>query len=163
MSHRRRVLRKSEIKGLASEFETFRETFEFDYRKARVEIIENGGQLLLLDSRPILFRSEGRLVPTLFFKRYLESAPKIVVDRGAVPHVCNGADVMAPGVRKVEGAFSKGAFVIVVDETYRKPLAVGNALVDSEMMRDTQHGPVVETLHYAGDTIYRIARSLCKL
>jgi PUA-domain protein len=156
-------LSKSEIKGLACEFETFREAFEFDYRKARVEVVENDDeQLLLLDEKPILFRSEGRLVPTLFFERYIESAPRIVVDRGAIPHVCNGADVMAPGVRKVEGTFSKGAFVVVIDETYRKPLAVGEALVDSEMMRDVRRGPVVETLHYAGDIIYRIGRPLCK-
>ncbi|MBS7623137.1 DUF1947 domain-containing protein [Candidatus Bathyarchaeota archaeon] len=156
-------MRKSEIKDLVREFEAFKDAFEFDYRKARVEIIENDEPLLLLDNRPILFRSEGRLIPTLFFESYLEAAPKIVVDMGAIPRICNGADVMAPGVREVEGAFSKGGFVVVVDETHRKPLAVGNALVDSEMMRGVRHGPVVETLHYAGDTIYKIGRPLCKL
>jgi predicted RNA-binding protein (TIGR00451 family) len=35
---------------------------------------------------------------------------------GAVPHICNGADIMAPGIVKVEREFQARAMAVVVDE-----------------------------------------------
>jgi len=161
LSHRRQMLRKSEIRPLISEIQTFKNELEFDERKTRIEVIEiDGEQLFLFDDKPLLFKAEGQLTPTLFFERYITSAPKIAVDRGAIPHICNGADVMAPGIRKIEASFSKGGFVVVVDETHGKPLAVGRALVDSETMRRTERGPVVKTLHYVGDMVYNMSKAL---
>lgn len=155
------MLRKSEIRPLISEIETFKNELEFDERKTRIEVIEiDGEQLFLFDDKPLLFKAEGQLTPTLFFERYITSAPKIAVDRGAIPHICNGADVMAPGIRKIEASFSKGGFVVAVDETHGKPLAVGRALVDSETMRRTERGPVVKTLHYVGDMVYNMSKAL---
>jgi len=154
-------LRKSEIKPLISEIEMFKNELEFDERKTRTEVIEiDGEQLILFDGKPLLFKAEGQLIPTLFFERYIASAPKIAVDRGAIPHICNGADVMAPGVRNIEKSFLKEGFVVVVDETHGKPLAVGRALLDSETMRRTERGPIVKTLHYVGDKIYNTSKAL---
>jgi len=155
------MLRKSEIKPLISEIETFKNELEFDERKTRIEVIEiDGEQLFLFDGKPLLFKVEGQLIPTLFFERYITSAPKIAVDRGAIPHICNGADVMAPGVRNIEKSFPKEGFVVVVDETHGKTLAVGRALLDSETMRRTERGPIAKTLHYVGDKIYDTSKAL---
>jgi PUA domain protein len=155
------MLRKSEIKPLISEIEMFKNELEFDERKTRTEVIEiDGEQLILFDGKPLLFKAEGQLIPTLFFERYIASAPKIAVDRGAIPHICNGADVMAPGVRNIEKSFPKEGFVVVVDETHGKPLAVGRALLDSETMRRTERGSIVKTLHYVGDKIYNTSKAL---
>ena len=155
------MLRKSEIKPLISEIETFKNELEFDERKTRIEVIEiDGEQLFLFDGKPLLFKVEGQLIPTLFFERYITSAPKIAVDRGAIPHICNGADVMAPGVRNIEKSFPKEGFVVVVDETHGKTLAVGRALLDSETMRRTERGPIAKTLHYVGDKIYNTSKAL---
>jgi len=155
------MLRKSEIKPLISEIETFKNELEFDERKTRIEVIEiDGEQLFLFDGKPLLFKVEGQLIPTLFFERYITSAPKIAVDRGAIPHICNGADVMAPGVRNIERSFPKEGFVAVVDETHGKTLAVGRALLDSETMRRTERGPIAKTLHYVGDKIYNTSKAL---
>jgi len=148
------------MKTLIPQLTKYMNELEFGEREKRVEIVEVAGQeILLIDGEPFLFKSEGQLFPTLVFERYISSAPYVVVDMGAVPHICNGADVMAPGVRAVSGSFLKGEIVIVLDETHKKPLAVGKALYDSEAMGKISSGAVVETLHYVGDKIWKAARS----
>ena len=160
MSHHRRMFRKSEAKLLTEEIADFRDALEFNERETRMEIVETGGmELFLFDGKPLLFKSENRLVPTLFFERFVASAPRITVDMGAIPHVCNGADVMAPGVRAITGGFSNGEFVVVQDEKYRKPIAVGKALFDSEVMSKTTRGAVIKTVHYVGDEMYNLSKT----
>ena len=155
------MLRKSEIKPLLQEISKFRNSLEFDEKRTRTEVIEIENQMLVLfDGRPLLFKVETALVPTLFFDSYVSSSPKIVVDKGAIPHICNGADIMAPGVRGLEGTFSSGGFVVVVDENYRKPIAVGRALYDSGTLSTIERGAVVKTLHYVGDPIYNTSKSI---
>jgi len=82
-----------------------------------------------------------------------------VVDMGAVPYVCKGADVMAPGVVKVEGEFHKGDIIVIVDQKYGKPLALGESLQDSETTRSTKKGAVVKNLHYVSDKIWDLAKT----
>jgi len=80
--------------------------------------------------------------------------PRIVVDMGAVPHVVGGADVMAPGIRKVSGDFREKQYLVIVDEKHGKFLAIGKALIGSAQMVGTKKGRVVENLHYVGDLIW---------
>jgi malignant T-cell-amplified sequence len=84
--------------------------------------------------------------------------PRIVVDMGAVPHVAGGADIMAPGIRKVNGEFAERQFLVVVDEKHGKYLAVGRALVGSTPMSATKKGKVVENVHYVGDLIWEVIK-----
>ncbi|MEM3085679.1 MAG: RNA-binding protein [Halobacteria archaeon] len=77
-----------------------------------------------------------------------------VVDRGAVPHLCNGANVMAPGISAADTALRPGDLLVVREETHGKPLAVGRALVEgSAMVRGK--GKAVENLHYVGDELWK--------
>ena len=65
--------------------------------KSNVEAAETDfGQILLINGKPLLFKVGDNVLPTLFFTDILVLLPKVVVDMGAVPHVCNGADIMAP-------------------------------------------------------------------
>jgi len=154
------MLRKSETKLLTQELAGFKDALNFDEQKTRIEVVEfSDEELFLFDGKPLLFRAESQLIPTLFFERYIASAPRIIVDMGAVPHVCNGADVMAPGVRAVTGRFSNAEFVVVQDEKHGKPIAVGRALFDSEGIGKVTRGAVVKTLHYVGDQVYNICKS----
>ena len=160
MSHHRRMLRKSEAKLLTEEIAYFRDALEFDERETKMEVVEvSGMELFLFDGKPLLFKSEKQLVPTLFFERFVSSAPQITVDMGAIPYVCNGADVMAPGVRAITGGFLNGEFVVIKDEKYGKSIAVGRALFDSEAMRKTTRGAVVKTVHYVGDEMYNLSKT----
>jgi PUA domain protein len=79
---------------------------------------------------------------------------------GAIPYVCNGADVMAPGIVRVEGEFADGDLVLVVDEKHGKPLALGESLSDSESVRNTKEGAVVKNVHFVSDKIWNFAKTL---
>ncbi len=128
-------------------------------RKPRVELAEGPGvNVYFLEGVPLVANTRDGLVPTLLFEKALLLLPRLIVNMGAVPHLCNGADVLAPGVVKIEGAFVAGDFVLVVDERHGKPLAVASALVDSEAARGLQRGKVARNLHYVGDALWNMLR-----
>ena len=123
--------------------------------KATVEVIEaDVGEIYLLSGKPVLFKVEKRILPTLLFNEFSAEAPKIVVDMGAIPYVCKGATVMAPGIVRVEGEFGVGDLLLVTDMKHGKALAVGEALMDAATARGTKKGPVVKTLHYVSDKVW---------
>ena len=153
----RRSLKEKEAKKLLLEVtETFGTNIEqFLEPKIRVEMSETEtADLFLLNGKPLLARSDGTLFFTLFFEDVLPLFPQIVVDMGAVPYVCKGADVMAPGVREVKGDFKENSLLLVVDERHGKNLAVGLALFSSEEMKTITRGKTVKTLHYVGDKLW---------
>ena len=127
--------------------------------KTRVEVNETEtAEIFIFNGRPLLARSNGELFPTLRFESFFPHIPRIVVDMGAVPYVCKGADVMAPGVVGVKGEFEEKDFLLVVDERHGKPLAVGVALYSSEEMKTVNRGKTVKILHYVGDKLWNYLR-----
>ncbi len=129
--------------------------------RVNVEIVESSvGNVYLVNEKPLFFNLEERLWPTLLFQDFVSLAPKIVVDMGAIPYVCNGADVMAPGIVRVEGEFAMGDLVLIVDEKHGKPLAVGESLLDSYNVRNTKQGAVVKNVHYVSDKIWNFIKTL---
>lgn len=129
--------------------------------KMNVEVVESDvGTVYLMGGKPLLHRADDRILPTLHFSEFATRAPKIVVDMGAVPYVCKGADVMAPGIVRVEGEFNKGDLVLVVDMKHGKALALGETLMDAEIARQTKKGPVIKTVHYVSDKIWNYTKTL---
>lgn len=127
--------------------------------KTGVEVNETEiAEIFFFDGRPLLARSNGVLFPTLYFEELFSIISKIVVDMGAVPYVCKGADVMAPGVRAIKGEFKENNLLLVVDERHGKPLAVGVALFGSEDMKALNSGKIVKNLHYVGDKLWNYLR-----
>jgi PUA domain protein len=126
--------------------------------KAKVEALKVKGdkRLFFIENKPLLFAVNEELYPTLIFFEVLTCLPKIIVDMGAIPHICNGADIMAPGIRKVEGIFKKNSTVLVVDEKYGKAIAIGLALINSEDIEKSKKGKCVKNLHYVGDEIWKL-------
>jgi PUA domain protein len=123
--------------------------------KATVEVVESEvGEVYLIGEKPLLFKAGNKVLPTLHFTEFITATPKIVVDMGAVPYVCKGATVMAPGIVRIEGAFVKGDFVVIVDVKFGKALGMGEALMDSETAKNTKKGPIVKTLHWVSDKIW---------
>jgi len=115
-----------------------------------------------LNGRPVLTKVGDKTVPTLVFDEFVAAAPKVVVDMGAVPHVCNGANVMAPGIVRYEGEFGRGDFVVIVDMKYAKPLAVGEALCDINEARGVKQGVVVNNVHFVGDRLWSFIKQMQK-
>ena len=161
--HRRYALKSKQAKQLLNEISE-RLKINLDAilgSKANVEIVEaDVGKIYLVNGKPLFFKAEELLLPSLFFSEFILQAPKIVVDMGAVPYVCNGADIMAPGIVRVEGEFGKGALVLVVDVKYGKPLAVGESLYDTETTRSIKQGGVVKNVHFVSDKIWNFAKTL---
>ena len=127
--------------------------------KTRIEVNKTEtGDVFIFNGRSLLARSNGTLFPILSFEELLPHFPKIIVDMGAVPYVCKGADVMAPGVLSINGEFNEDDLLIVIDERHAKPLAVGIALFGSEEMKNVKRGKTVKILHYVGDKLWNHVR-----
>jgi len=128
--------------------------------KGRVELENTGdAEIVLIEGHALAVRKKGVLFPSLVNVESLKSLPKVTVDMGAVPHVAGGADIMAPGIRKIEGEFQEGSLVVVVDEKYGKYLAVGKSLMGSQIMSETKKGKAVQNLHYVGDEVWEAVKS----
>ncbi len=130
-------------------------------KKPAIELIKSERfDLFLLDGSPALVRVNDTLIPTLN-SPLVDLLPSVVVDMGAVPHVCNGADVMVPGIVRLDD-FPKDAVVVVRDEKYGKPLVVGKALLSSDEIRSSKRGRAIENLHYVGDRIWKLIKELSR-
>lgn len=122
-------------------------------RETQIVEIDEGRSLLLFEAF-VAAQLNQLVLPFLQSEKALALLPLAVVDAGAVPHICNGADVMRPGITRFEGTFTKNELVAVQEQRHGKYIAVGLALAnrpDAEAMRK---GPVLQTIHYVGDRFW---------
>jgi len=131
--------------------------------KPQVEVMEaQKVKVYVVDGRPLIGESEGNIFPTLLFEEQLSSLPKVVVDMGAVPYICNKADIMGPGITEIQGEFEPKNLVIVLDAKNRKPIAVAEAIYDSGTAASTKKGKLFRNLHCVGDEIWVTIREAGK-
>lgn len=162
-TQRRYPLKSKETKQVLEEVKRILEIDlePFIAGKSNVEVVESDvGEIYLISGKPLLYKTEKRILPTLLFTHFTDKAPKIVVDMGAIPYVCKGATVMAPGIVRIEGEFAKGDLVLVVDMKHGKALAIGESLMDSDNAKNTKKGPVVKTLHYVSDKVWDTLKTI---
>jgi PUA domain protein len=156
------ILKERESKPLIEELRRLPSLSQLS-NKLRVELeTANGDEVVFVDGEPLVFRRKGELIPVLVNTSTLNGLPRVVVDMGAVPHVVAGADVMAPGIRKVQGEFVANQLLGVTDEKHGKYLAIGKALIDSETMAGTKRGKVIENLHYVGDAVWEVVKEFMR-
>ena len=149
---KKRAMKRKDAKRLGEEAKDVLGTV--DSKSFMQAEAEDGATVYLLDGEALLAKREGTLFPTLIHPG-LDELPSIVVDMGAIPYVCNGADVMAPGIVEVRGRFSEGEFVVIRDVTHGKALSVGVSLASSEEMREMRKGKAIRNLHHVGDKIWQ--------
>lgn len=116
------------------------------------------GDVLIADGRIVAWRRGDRFWPTI--QGLLLRPPErawVTVDMGAVPHVTNGADVMAPGIVDADERVEAGDPVWIRDVDNEQPLAVGQASTDGPEMVAKAEDKVVETLHHVGDRVFELA------
>ncbi len=148
----RKVLRKKEIKSLA---EYLNETVLTD--KARVELVKDQKDEFIFIKKPLLFKfNEGWIytLHSILEKFNVKKYPKIKVDKGAIKFIANGADIMRPGIIEIDSNVEKDKVVLIIEETYNKPLAIGIALFDYSDMNEKETGKVIKTIHFVGDDIW---------
>ena len=113
--------------------------------------------LYLVDKKPLLMKRDGWVFPTVRGAIDRPFPERIIaVDMGAIPFVIKGADIMRPGVVSVTDDVRQGSPAIVVDERYRKPLAVVLALFDAPALRAETKGKVAKMIHHVGDTFWAL-------
>lgn len=113
--------------------------------------------LILVDGKPLLFEIEGHLFPTVRGALEMGLQKRVVtVDKGAIRFVSNGADIMAPGVIAADLEIKEGDFVIIVEETHRKPLAIGKALMGGAEMVEATSGKAIKSITHVGDKLWNM-------
>ncbi len=159
---RRYALKAKEAKQILDESsKTLKLDMQTLFGKSTVEVVESDvGEIYLIGGKPLLYKAGDKILPTLHFTEFTSKTPKIVVDMGAIPYVCKGATVMAPGIVRIEGEFGKGEIVLVVDMKFCKALALGESLLDSTLAKQTKKGPIAKTLHYVSDKIWDFTKTL---
>jgi PUA-domain protein len=156
----RTILKDRDAKPLVEELNKIPGLGQLSH-KSRVETERvKDSEIIFVDGQAIAFRRDGQLVPVLTNSSALKKLPRITVDMGAVPHVVGGADIMAPGVRKIEGTFGPKQLVVVIDEKHGKSLAIGASLYDESTLSATKKGKVITNLHYVGDLVWELIKPL---
>jgi PUA domain protein len=113
--------------------------------------------LILVDGKPLLLEIEGHLFPTVRGALEMGLQKRVVtVDKGAIRFVSNGADIMAPGVLEADPEIKEGDLVIIVEETHRKPLAIGKALMEGLEMVEATSGKAIKSITHVGDKLWNM-------
>jgi len=107
----------------------------------------------------MILKIEETYLPFLSQTSLLEKFPHVLVDMGAVKFMCNGANVMRPGIRS-HSEFDREQVVCVIEESQHKFLAVGKSLVPSSELETMEKGEVVKNMHYISDKYWEIGKTI---
>ena len=152
------LISKSETAALIKEVS---EKWKIDIPKIKnlkVHKISDDAELVTGDGIKIL-KINNNYLPFLSETQMLEKFPYVMVDMGAVKFMCNGANVMRPGVKK-HTEFQRGDIVCVIEESQHKFLAVGKALFSSDEVKNMDKGQIIENMHYISDKFWEIAKTI---
>ncbi|MBN2567645.1 RNA-binding protein [Candidatus Woesearchaeota archaeon] len=147
----RKQLRKSEIRDLNTQIEVSCGITDFFSKK---DAVETDGEKVMAGGVCLFLSVGGRPVPTLRNARAAAALPRLVVDRGAVRFMASGADVMRPGIVRIDDAVREGGTVLVVDEQHGKGLCIARSLYDADAMRSLEKGKAAASLHHVGDAYW---------
>jgi PUA-domain protein len=112
-------------------------------------------KIILVNNIASFFYYQEKLLPTLHTLQEHSVLKKITVDMGAIKFVIGGADIMRPGITDIQEGIEKGEEIVIIDETNKKPLAIGIALFDTKTMQEMSKGKVIQNIHYVGDEIWK--------
>lgn len=127
-------------------------------KNVKVYEISNDAQIISSNDFKILKIGE-EYIPFLTEIKLLEKFPYVKVDMGAVKFMCNGANVMRPGIKDYSD-FKNEEIVCIVEESQHKFLAVGKSLVSSEEVKTMEKGEVIKNMHYISDKYWEIGKTL---
>jgi len=124
---------------------------------------------------PVLFQHrDGPILPTLklVHKYPTMEFTHVTVDKGAIPFLLGGANVMCPGLTNPGGemppdgaeqdangfdkpGLEKGAGVVIFAEGKEYAIGVGTMTMSSADVRSINKGIGIELIHYLGDGLYQ--------
>ncbi|USN45115.1 MAG: RNA-binding protein [Candidatus Woesearchaeota archaeon] len=143
----RKTLSKSEIKEFFS-------TVNISLPLTKKDVVVRYDDRITINEKSAFFQAENLWYPTLWLvSSYALSLPRVIVDKGAIRFVVNGADVMRPGIVAAD-EFMQEETVCIVDQDHGKKLGIGKALFSSKDLLALEKGKVVRTLHVVGDQFW---------
>lgn len=147
----KKQLRKGELDELSKEIQRVFGVAQC-FAGKKVELDEH---VIIADGEQVFIKKNGLLLPTLRSLHKNCFLKKVSVDKGAIPFVCKGADVMRPGIVTFDAGIQKDELVAVVDAVHQKPLAVGKMMMGAQDAQVLDKGKVIENLHFVGDTYWK--------
>jgi PUA domain protein len=130
----------------------------FDFKSFKIITIgEIDGkiQVVLCDGKALFFLYKDKWIKTLALA---DTLPNVYVDKGAIKFLIGGADVMRPGLKKLD-TFSKDDIVAVREDEHNTPLCIGIALFSSDDMMKLEKGKTIKNIHHTGDEIWKLTRA----
>lgn len=137
---------------------------DFFPKKEKTVMVKCTGHVSILASAkgtPLFFQTrDGDFIPTLrTLHKYPFLLPIMRVDRGAIKHIINGADIMVPGLRSdravIEHEVGRNTVVAVYAESKQHALAVGITQMSTDQMRQNDKGVAIESVHYVSDGLWK--------
>lgn len=160
----RHFINKTQIRELKEEIlPQYDENFlnQIFPKKCKIELIltEDGDTLYAVNNILKLWKSKDGYIPvlTLLLNKQVD-LKTVVVDMGAIRFVTNGADVMRPGITKIEPNIKKNDIIQIVDETHNRALALGKAMFDANAMESKTSGKVIKNLHTIKDNVWKFEK-----
>ncbi|MHA1340702.1 MAG: PUA domain-containing protein [Promethearchaeota archaeon] len=165
--HQRHLLKNKDIKQLRVRLEELFGESVIEAilpPKSKVEWfkLDNHEELIAINNVLAFWIKEDIYIPLLSLlinKDINFNLKTITVDKGAIPYVTNGADIMRPGIVQIDSTIREGDIVKIQDETYKRALAVGIALFDASEIESMKKGKVVKNIHTINDEIWQFSKS----
>jgi len=122
-------------------------------------VIDGNKRLLVGNNLVAIQLAPDLIVPHLTQHDLLNHFASVQVDMNAVKFVCNGANIMRPGITDFT-TFKESEIVLVKDQTHKKELAVCVSLVDDVNGRKMERGVVLNNIHYIGDVYWETKKTI---
>lgn len=155
-------LSKREVRHIGDHINTnWPQHIRWNIKNLKAIDTEKHGRLLVGEELTLIERKEDFVIPHLTEDTILSNFPYVIIDMGAVGFICNGANVMRPGITRFD-KFAESEIVVIKDQMHEKKIAVGISRFDNEKMNSLDRGPVITNLHYVGDIFWNLKKELRK-
>lgn len=125
----------------------------------QVYVIDGNKRLLVGNDLVAIQLAPDLIIPHLTQHDILNHFASVQVDMNAVKFVCNGANIMRPGITDFT-TFKESEIVLVKDQIHKKELAVCISLVDDLTGRKMERGVVLNNIHHIGDIYWETKKTI---
>ena len=122
-------------------------------------VIDGNKRLLVGNNLVAIQLAPDFVIPHLTQHDLLDHFASVQVDMNAVKFVCNGANIMRPGITDFT-TFKESEIVLVKDQTHKKELEVCISLVDDVTGRKMERGVVLNNIHHIGDVYWETKKTI---
>jgi PUA domain protein len=123
------------------------------YQIDKKDEIKEENNIIYKDEQKYLIKEKNAYLP------HLQSIDDtkyraVYIDKGAIPFILKGADLMRPGITKIDDNIQKDEIILIKDENHNKNLAIGYALNNSDNIKKQEKGKSIKIYHFFKDANY---------